>query len=80
MSITTLREALGRRPFEPFRIRLSSGDMYEVRHPEAALLLKGGVYIGLPADNGPTENGDLPDRAVYCSLLHVAAIETLASA
>ena len=75
MSITTLREALGRRPFEPFRIRLSSGDVYEVRHPEAALLLKGGIYIGLPADNG-----DMPDRAVYCSLLHVAAIETLASA
>lgn len=75
MSLAVIKEALGRRPFEPFRIRLSSGDAYEVRHPEFAWLLKGGVYVGLPADKD-----ELPDRAVFCSLLHVAAIETLASA
>jgi len=75
MSLTAIKEALGRRPFEPFRIRMSSGDAYEVRHPEFAWLLKGGIYVGLPADKD-----ELPDRAVFCSLLHVAAIETLASA
>lgn len=79
MSINVLREALARRPFEPFRLRLSSGDSYEVLHPESALLLRGGVYVALP--NSPVRssgrNGDLPDQAVYCSLLHIAAVETL---
>lgn len=73
MTSDVLRDALGRRPFEPFRVVLSSGDSYEVRHPENALLLRGGIYV---AQHG---NGDLPERAVYCPLLHVAAVETLAS-
>ncbi|HJT34415.1 MAG TPA: hypothetical protein VJ783_20455 [Pirellulales bacterium] len=74
MTVEVLREAMSRRPFEPFRIRLSSGDVFEIRHPEATLLIRGGLYIGLP--NGE----DIPERAVYCALLHIAAVETLARA
>jgi hypothetical protein len=74
MTINVLRDALDRRPFEPFRIVLSSGDFYEVRHPENALLIRGGIYVA------QHDNGDMPERAVYCSLLHIAAVETLASA
>lgn len=72
MSIDSLRTALGR---QPFRIILSSGDTFEVRHPEFAWLVKGGLYVGLPSDNG-----DLPERAVFCSLLHIAAVEQETSA
>src|SRR5436190_1913459 len=58
MMIDILREAMSRRPFEPFRVVLSSGDFYEVRHPENALLLRGGIYIA-QHDNGelPAEEG-----------------------
>ena len=75
MNTQVLNDLLRRRPFDPFRVRLSSGDVFEVRHPEAALLLRTGLYIALPADNG-----DVPDRAVYCALLHIAAVESAASA
>ncbi|HEX5446119.1 MAG TPA: hypothetical protein VFW87_19990 [Pirellulales bacterium] len=74
MTVEILKEAMSRRPFEPFRVRMSSGDVFEVRHPEAAWLIRGGLYIGLPSDK------DLPERAVYCALLHIAAVETLATA
>ncbi len=70
MSIQVLRDVLTRRPFEPFRIILSSGDFYEVRHPENALLLRSGIYVA------QHDNGDLPERAVFCSLAQIAAIET----
>ncbi len=73
MNIEVLKESLARRPFDPFRVRLSSGDVYDVRHPEAAWLVKGGLYVGLP----PSEA--IPDRAVFCSLIHIAAIETPAT-
>jgi hypothetical protein len=43
MSVAAIKEMLSRRPFEPFRVRLSSGDAYEVRHPEMALLLRNGI-------------------------------------
>lgn len=70
MSAAVLKDMLGRQPFEPFCVRLSSGDAYEVRHPEMALLLRNGIYVAIP--NG---GDDLPAEAAWCSLLHVAAVE-----
>jgi hypothetical protein len=72
MSVAVIRESLSRRPFEPFRIRLSSGDALDVKHPENALLVKAGVYVATP-----NEKGELPEAATWCSLLHVTAIEPL---
>ena len=74
MSAAAIKESLSRRPFEPFRIRLSSGDTFEVRHPENALMVRAGVYVAVPDDKG-----ELPEAATWCSLLHVAAIEPIAS-
>lgn len=72
MSVAALKERLSRRPFDPFRVALSSGDRYEVRHPEMALLLRNGSYIAQPdADE------ELPENAVWCGLLHVAAVEPI---
>lgn len=70
MSARILQDLLARRPFEPFRVRLSSGDAYDVKHPEMALLLRNGLYVAIPESNE-----ELPDQAVWCSLLHVAAVE-----
>jgi hypothetical protein len=80
MSAAAIKDMLSLRPFEPFRVRLSSGDSYEVRHPEMALLLRNGIYVALP-DDGTNQHGDekLPDRAVWCSLLYLAAIEPVSS-
>ena len=72
--VEVLNEWLRRRPFEPFRVGLSSGESYEVRHPEVALLVKGGLYVGLPSSNG-----DIPDRAAFCSMLHITSVEPLVS-
>ena len=74
MSAKALKERLERRPFDPFRVVLSSGDAYEVPRPEMALLLRGGMYVAVP-----DAEGELPEDAVWCSLLHVVAIEPAAS-
>ena len=34
MNAETIREWLNRRPFEPFELRLSNGEHYQIRHPE----------------------------------------------
>jgi hypothetical protein len=69
MTLDTIQELLARRPFEAFRIVTSSGDRYEVRHPEMLLRVKNGVYIGLGG------RGAVAERAAFVSLLHVAAVE-----
>lgn len=53
---------------------MSSGDAYDVPHSEFAWPIKGGLYIGLPG-NGNSTKSDLPHRAVFCSALHIAALE-----
>jgi hypothetical protein len=73
MTVQTFREMLSRRPFQPVKLTLSSGDSYEIRHPEMALLTRTSLLIGvdLAADGVPAEFKIL-------SLLHVTAIEPLA--
>ncbi len=36
MSITEVRQLTRKVPFEPFCIKMSNGDTYEVRHPDMA--------------------------------------------
>jgi hypothetical protein len=72
MSASIVRDSLVRRPFAAFRLRLSSGDAFEIRHPENALLVKSGVYLAVP-----DKKGNLPETATRCSFLHIAAVEPL---
>jgi len=71
MTVQTFRDLLAERPFKPFRLVLSSGEKYEVRHPEMALLTKSDLLVGLAEEDG------LPTRFKICSLLHVATVEPI---
>ncbi len=44
----SIRELLGREPFQPFRVRASSGVAYEVRSPGLVVLLKSQVLMAEP--------------------------------
>lgn len=47
-----VRELLRRRPFVPFEVRMSNGDVYQVRYPDTAFVNKSLLVIGDPdADN-----------------------------
>lgn len=72
MTIQTFREMLGRRPFQPVRVILSSGQAYEIRHPEMALLTRTTLLVGVDiADDG------VPAEFKVLSLLHVTTIEPI---
>lgn len=75
MTLGAIRTLLSRRPFEPMRIKTSNGEVFEVRHPEMALLAKSAMAIVHPdADGSPS------DKVEYISYLHIASIETLTGA
>jgi hypothetical protein len=70
MTVQTFRDLLTARPFRPFRLVMSSGQTYEVRHPEMALLTRTSILVGVDvADDG------VPAEFKICSLLHVTAVE-----
>lgn len=65
---------LARRPFQPVRLTLSSGQSYDIRHPEMALLTRTSILVGTDL----AEDG-VPAEFKILSLLHVTAVEPLAS-
>jgi len=75
MTVQTSRELLAQRPFRPFRLVMSSGQTYEVRHPEMAMLTRTDILVGV----GETDDG-VPAEFRICSLLHVTSIEPLSPA
>jgi hypothetical protein len=73
MNIDALRPLVNRRPFEPFRITMSSGATFEMRHPEMASLGKSAMLVVLPDPNGA-----LTDKWEFLSHLHITHVATLA--
>ena len=57
-------------PFVPLEVRLSSGEVHHIPHPEFAILLKSTLVIGIPDS----------DRVIVCSLLHITSIERASTA
>ncbi len=47
MTLQTFRDLLAQRPFQPFRLVMSSGQTYEVRHPEMAMLTRTSILVGI---------------------------------
>ncbi len=74
MTVQTFRELLTSRPFQPFRLVMSSGKEYEVRHPEMALLTRSDILVGV----GESDDG-VPAEFRICSLLHVASVEPVST-
>ena len=75
MTVQTFRELLSQRPFRPFRLVMSSGRAYDIRHPEMAWLTRTDILVGIDE----TDEG-VPAEFRICSLLHVATIEPLSQA
>jgi hypothetical protein len=67
MNGDAIREWLNRRPFDPFVIRLSNGEAYEIRHPENLAIGKTRLIVVDPQT----------DRVTHVALIHVNSIEGL---
>jgi hypothetical protein len=67
MNTETIQTLLRRQPFQPFELRMSNGDVFPVRHPEMALVLRSNVVLG------STDSDDFS----ICSLLHVADVQAI---
>jgi hypothetical protein len=74
MTVQTFRDLLAQRSFKPFRLVTSSGQSYEVRHPEMAWLTRTDLLVGI----GESEEG-VPAEFRICSLLHVATVEPVSA-
>lgn len=72
MNFETLLDQVRKQPFEPFRLYLSDGSQYDVRHPEMIAVSRRTVAIPL----GP-QKGDVADRLAICDPLHIVRVEPI---
>ena len=62
---------LRQRPFEPFRIQVSDGTTYDVRHPELVMVGLGSVVIGLPPAG---QDAPIYQRTERVALSHIVKL------
>lgn len=65
-----IRDILRTEPFQPFQIRLSNGEKYNIPHPELAALTRHSLVVVIPQRNGKDA-----DRVVQCDLVHIVSTE-----
>jgi len=64
MKANTIKELLERRPFQPFEVRMTDGNVYQVRYPGYAFVLKAMLFIGDPD----------ADTVAFCALDQIASV------
>lgn len=64
MNSEAVKRLLKQTPFEPLEVYLSSGQVYEIKHPECAVVAKNTLVI-VDLDN---------DYVNWCSLIHITNI------
>jgi hypothetical protein len=66
----TLEEYLNRRPFQAFRLYLSTGAFLDIRHPQSASLGPSTLTLGLPIEGNH-------QRFLEVALIHIVWFEIL---
>lgn len=75
MSRNDLLRRARERPFSPFRLVVSEGAAYEIRHPEQLMVARDSAVIGLL---GEPDQG-FYETTVLVDLLHIVRLEPLSA-
>jgi hypothetical protein len=73
MTHQDLTKLLEQSPFVPFRLHLTNGQAFEVRHPDFVWVFRNYLLLAVPAP----EHTKFMDRQEFISLLHIVRIEQL---
>jgi hypothetical protein len=69
-----VRDWLDRKPFRPFRIHLTNGTTFDVRHPEQSVVTRNAMNVAVPFPPGVAAG---VQKEVTVALLHVTHLEPL---
>lgn len=72
MRADEIRKHVRKSPFRPFRIFLSNGTSYDVRHPELIYVSRTEVVVAIELGDD-----DVAERSAYCDPVHINNIEPI---
>ena len=67
-----IRKRVYRQPFVPFRITTSSGEHFDIMHPELIMVGRRWLAVGIPGDKD-----NLAEYLDQVSMLHITAVENV---
>ena len=67
---------LRRQPFVPMQFVTTTGETFDIRHPELVVVSRHYIFIGLPTPEDPL----LAERVTHVALVHLVEIRTLPTA
>jgi hypothetical protein len=73
MTRTDLLKRLKQKPFAPFRLIVSEGAAYDIRHPEQVMLARDSAVIGLRGE----QEQEFFESTVLVDLFHIIRLEPL---
>lgn len=76
MSAQAILDAIHGQPFVPFKIHLSDGRSYDIRHPELIKVGRSYVMVFYPT----AKNFEIIDRDDTLSLLHITGLQPIEAA
>jgi hypothetical protein len=74
MTADDLHNFLTQQPFKPFKIVMTGGSRFTIRHPEMVTLTRTVVAIGVYGSTD--ETSDIVDDFVHCSIRHILWVES----
>ncbi|HKI35050.1 MAG TPA: hypothetical protein VKA46_24550 [Gemmataceae bacterium] len=77
MRADTLREWIRQIPFRAFRLHLTNGVTFDVRHPEQASVSRDRITLAGSEPSSNSSTGAAPFRNIDVALLHITYIETI---
>jgi len=72
-----LRQFLGQEPFRPFRVTLTDGREYEIRHPELVALGRSSLFIGFPRPDDPLPVYDHYEVVSLSHVVHAQRVDSM---
>ena len=73
MRAEELIQLIRRKPFQPLRLHMTTGETYDIRHPENIIVSKQSAGVGMDAD----PKTGVVERMEFISLLHVVRVQLL---
>lgn len=73
MTFDELHGVAKRQPFKPFRLHVTTGATFDIRHPDLIMVGRRSAIIGIANDPGEV----IYDRSFQIDLLHIVGVEDL---
>lgn len=73
MTYEELHGVAKRQPFKPFRLHITTGATYDIRHPDLIMVGRRSAIVGIANDPGKP----IYDRSFQIDLLHIVGVENL---